>query len=353
MGRNRPIETSSPSRPGPGKSSSGGTSTAAYDHALMVQPDEIRLLRARARRLADLKRWQQAMVDIERGLDLDPGDLQLRSERNRIFIATGRADELAVEYTARLDRAKAGPTWSTERNKVALELARSDEVFSRLAKQRPDDPYLWIGRGRHYALQSRWKEGAADYARVSRRPSRASIGSSTQRPLPGRRHRGLPRLPYLGGRPRRHSADPYTTSVLARISAILPDSPIAPRRAVGWAEQSIKSEDERICFPDVMGLTLYRAGRYQEAIRRLEVTETKGTGKARNAQNKLVLAMACFRINDLAAARGSLARAIAAIPEPNIAALVPAEWLAVQLLRREAESLIPNASEPAKTSGEP
>jgi tetratricopeptide (TPR) repeat protein len=231
-------------------------------------------------------------------------------------------------------------------------VARADEVFSRLSRQRPDDPYLWIGRGRHNALQSRWKEAAASYARgvKAREPSIDWFEYAAALCLAGDSAGYRDFVTWATGRAGT-SADPYTALVLARMSGIVPGSPVAPSRAVGWAEQSINSEDHPLSSC-ILGLAHYRAGRYQEAIRKLEETETKRPEKASSAQSKLVLAMAYFRLEDLAAARGSLARAIAAIPDPNTEGLAPADWLAVQVLRREAENLIPRTSEPAKPPGD-
>jgi tetratricopeptide (TPR) repeat protein len=325
--------------------------TADCDHALMVSPDETRLLVARAHRLGDLGRWEQAETDIGRAVALQPDDPKIRRERNRIFLARGRIDELAVEYAARLGRSKIGPKWDTERNKLALELAEWDPIFTRLTRERPDDPFLWIGRGRYYVLRNQWNEAAAAYARgiKAREPSIDWFEYAAVLCLAGDRAGYRDFVTWAAERAGA-SADPYTMFLLARMSGITADSPIAPARSLRWAEQAATLKEADL-FKQALGLALQRAGRYQEAVLRLEEPGAVQTRNAMRPQNNLVLALAYFRLNDLERARRSLARALAAIPAQGTNTLPP-DWVGVQLLGREAEALISGASEPAKTSGE-
>ncbi len=324
--------------------------TADYDHALMLAPGEPRLLLARARRLADLNRWEQAETDITRAIALKPDDPYYRSQRNRIYIARGRADELAVEYAARLDRSTAGPRVATERSEVAQELAEWDEVFARLTLQRPSDPFLWMGRGRYHVLRSRWKEAAVDYARgiKSREPSVDWFEYAAVLCLAGdiSGHRDF--ITWAAERAGA-SRDPFACFNLARMSAIVPDSPIEPARAVRWAEHKLP-EREAYRSAHALGLALYRAGRYQEAIRQLEESATQWPDNLLDGQNRLVLAMAQYHLKDLATARQSLAGAIARNAQQGGKTLPIPVWLGYQLLLREAEALILETSDSARTA---
>jgi serine/threonine protein kinase/predicted Zn-dependent protease len=313
--------------------------TDAFDRRVEEAPDDPRDRLARARRLADLGRWKPADVDIARARKLQPDDREIRREANRIEVALGRADELAAVYAGRLDRASSGPAFATERNRVALELAEWDEVFTRLARQRPDDPFLWIGRGRYLALRDRWNEAAAGFARgaKARGPSIDWYEHAAVLALAGDGAGARDFASWAVGRAG-DKDDPVAERVLVRMGGILPGSPLDPARTLRWAEKAAATGEPRD-DPSLLGLSLYRAGRYREAIPPLEGPEAFDGHLAQKAQNRLVLAMAHFRLDDAARARQVLERAIAVIP-PWGNQTAPPDWVGIQLLRREAEALI-------------
>jgi len=327
--------------------------TAAYDHALMVSPDDPLLLLARAGRLVELHRWKQAEADIATAIKLQPGNSQIRSVRNRIYIELGRADELAAAYGAALDQAKDGrETTNSPRNTIAREVAEWDEIFTRLVQQRPDVTSLWIGRGRFHAQQNRWKESAADFARVirSREPGIDWFLYAGVLTLSGDVSTGRDFLDWAvqrAGTP----VESYTAFVLARSVGTSPDLASDSTQALRWAEEALAQSRPPPYYLHARGLALYRVGRYSEAIKQLEESSAAWPDRNGKTQNQLVLAMVYFRLGEVAKAQKWLALAHELIPRSGIG-VNPADWIGIQLLQREADALIPAVSRPPKTSGD-
>ena len=90
---------------------------------------------------------------------------------------------------------------------------------------------------------------------------------------------------------------------------------------------------------NTLGALLYRAGRYREAVGRLEEGLRAAKGQA-VAQDWLFLAMAHHRLGEEAEARRSLARLAKDEPAGGASPWVKLE---VELLRREAEALVGGA----------
>jgi WD40 repeat protein/serine/threonine protein kinase len=128
----------------------------------------------------------------------------------------------------------------------------------------------------------------------------------------------------------------------------LPDA-VADRDApVALAEVALAGSPEEgkpICL-SVLGAALYRAGRFDEAIRRLNAGIKAGAGgREGNPQDWAFLAMAYHHQGDAVEARRWLDKLLAYKPKASPGF----SWrdVEIQLLRREAEALIP-ASPPAQ-----
>ncbi len=100
----------------------------------------------------------------------------------------------------------------------------------------------------------------------------------------------------------------------------------------------------------VLGAAHYRAGHFDQAIKRLEESNAAfsefDVRRRCKLQNRLVLAMAHERLGHAAQARALLAEVqrswqrIEAAKTDGAVALPTVDWLPLQLLRREAEALI-------------
>src|SRR5439155_26126944 len=124
-----------------------------------------------------------------------------------------------------------------------------------------------------------------------------------------------------------------------------------------------RSDPQRPEYLNGLGALLYRAGRYDEALRRLQEAagvpqhafwNVDGRGAGGRVYNALFQAMAYARLGHTAETRGSLGQAVQwfeefqrqSEPAGGDAPAVPLPWwqkLEFQLLRREAEALMDGA----------
>jgi tetratricopeptide (TPR) repeat protein len=222
---------------------------------------------------------------------------------------------------------------------------------------RPGDGHLWTGRGRQHAVRGQRDLAATDFAR----------GIASAPPDSGEwfEHACLRLLvgddagyrPFVGEMRRRESRadDPYVAYILARSSILAPGPFVEPEQAIHWAEQAVASEPNA-WYLHVLGTAHYRAGHYEEAIRRLGASNAGDWKEDRKTQNSLVLAMLYQRLGESTKARALLDEAVEmwnAIEAEKVdgAVSMPAtDWLPLQIYRREAEALIRDAGFPADPS---
>jgi tetratricopeptide (TPR) repeat protein len=139
--------------------------------------------------------------------------------------------------------------------------------------------------------------------------------------------------------------DPVGAVNLVWTCALLPDAVPDPARLVRLAEKGIAALPKDPWYPSDLGVALYRAGRYEEAVRRLNEAQPPDPYVTYHA---LFLAMSHARLGHGAEARQWLEKGVRAIEQDerqqrDDPAYVPVWWGARfrgPLLRREAEALI-------------
>jgi tetratricopeptide (TPR) repeat protein len=271
--------------------------------------------------------------------------------RGEYYITRSQLETAAADFANALDLEPGDRTWPSSRIRWILELVPRDGVFAKLLELRPDDGRLWTGRGRYYALRNRWDQAAQDLARgvVSAPPdSEEWFEHACLRVLVGDRE-GYRRLVRSMGQRAAESKNDMVTSILVRSCNLASDPVVEPDQVVGWAEQAVGGGSKRWDL-HLLGTALYRAGRYEEAIKRLGELITSSSGKPETgpagAQIRLVLAMAHQRMGNATQARALLDEVVrwwnnVEAGKTDGAVSVPApEWLWLQVLRREAELLI-------------
>jgi tetratricopeptide (TPR) repeat protein len=126
------------------------------------------------------------------------------------------------------------------------------------------------------------------------------------------------------------------------VSNFIPDALAERSQALEWAEK-IVARGENLTSLVYLGATLYRAGRFDEAVERLEAGDKKA-GSAVSAmrhQAWCFLAMAHHRLGHAAEARRWLDKAAQQTERLKAQAFGPrSSAVAIQLLHREAEALI-------------
>jgi hypothetical protein len=143
------------------------------------------------------------------------------------------------------------------------------------------------------------------------------------------------------------SRNPNTANAIAWTCALVPNAVPDLNRPVQLSEAALAQGGDQYEYLNTLGATLYRAGRFDEAIRTLHrAIERQGHGGT--AYDHLFLAMAYQRLGDTGRAAQSLEQAVLWIkqteaPRPSgrqTASLSWTERLELRLLRREAESMV-------------
>jgi tetratricopeptide (TPR) repeat protein len=216
-----------------------------------------------------------------------------------------------------------------------------------VAKLRPDEPCLWIGRAQYRALRGRWAEAAADYAKVI-----------LSRPIEDDciEYAGL--LLLLEDKTRYQqfcndlvtrfsdSSDEYAASVIARICALGPAEDVEPATLLRWATLGARDMPSRENSDRwlSLGLTQYRAGNYDQAIKSL--TRAHAPFHVGREQSWFLLAMAHHRLGDARQAEECMETATQLLAKrssshPDKPAEFPVvDWIELQLISREAKALI-------------
>jgi tetratricopeptide (TPR) repeat protein len=231
---------------------------------------------------------------------------------------------------------------------MILDLAKWDKAFERLLELRPHDDHLRTVRGRYYALRRQWAKAAENYSRgIASAPADSEewFEYACLQCITGD-GAGYDRFIQEIAAKEGKSKEPIVAYVLARAASLSPEPVVAPAQVIRWAEQAVASDTHAPWYLHVLGIAQFRAGHFDEAIKQLEASIAGGWGEEGKAQNQLVLAMAHHRLGNTTKARALLEEVIrwwntVELAEADGAASLPAtDWLARQVLRREAEALV-------------
>jgi serine/threonine protein kinase/tetratricopeptide (TPR) repeat protein len=144
---------------------------AELDRVGLIDPTDAGLLSARAYILTQIGDADRAKADRDAALRIEPDNLLARYARGHLALAEGRPAAAAEDLVRVLVQLPDLRTPEADRFLVDGLLARSDAAFRRAVELRPNDPQLWVARGRYLAWHERWKEAAEAYGRgVESRP---------------------------------------------------------------------------------------------------------------------------------------------------------------------------------------
>jgi Tfp pilus assembly protein PilF len=203
---------------------------------------------------------------------------------------------------------------------------------------RPDDDSPRLRRIEAAAALGRWTVVAADLARLGPSPevrkrrywlALAQLGAGDLR---GYRATCRSMLDQWSDTKEIRAAD-YAAWTCALGTSAVPDL----GRAVRLSEGTVAQRPKSASLLNTLGTILYRAGRYAEAVRRLQEAVAAG-GEGGAAHDWLVLAMARQRLGQRVEARRALARARQLLREKP--ATTWNERLELELFRKEAEAAV-------------
>ena len=319
--------------------------------AIRLAPGDVAAHELLADALLSLGRHQEVLDAYGDAGRLEPsiaGSRRIAEDLIRARAVTGSAAGAAEEAGELIEATPEARAYHSERSKLITRLVQDDALFHALTQARPDDTQLWTCRGRDRACRGDFAGAAADYAQVMERcpPSEEWYEHAALRLLVG----DAEGYQHAVDRMIEHaedSDDPFLAYVLARSAGLATEPPVEPGRTVAWAERAVDSGRFGY-YLHTSGLALYRAGRLQEAIERLEQSTQSSWGTNVPSPNNLVLAMTRHELGQEAEARRLLnealvwgerkERAIRAGVENNKS--YATDWLEFSVLRREAEALI-------------
>ncbi len=354
---------------------------AKYPDALAPAPAPAQLAwhRAVARDRETRAESFAAAFHLGRLIAAAPTEAGLRVRRARALGELGRWEAAEADLTAALDLGeKRADVWR-QRGKARVELEDWEgaaDDFGEALKLQAGDAELWRQRGDAYAKMREWREAADDYAEAIRRGGkgaelRVACGNAFAEAGQWERADGYFRramrqkdaglsgwseaamLRWRAGD--RAGYRKVCEDVLARFGATkdadeantaawvclrVPGAVADVARPLRLIEDAVKQKPKDVNALGTLGLALYRAGRYDEAARRMEEV-VRGQGEAVSPADWLTLALAHAKAGRTADARKWLEKAAAAMDRgDHLKTLTWEQRLEVQSLRREAEEAL-------------
>jgi tetratricopeptide (TPR) repeat protein/tRNA A-37 threonylcarbamoyl transferase component Bud32 len=337
---------------------------AAYTRACALAatadvPDSLRsdLWREFARLQAKRDRLAEAADLFGKALALRPRDRDLMIERGRLYARLGQWDRVAADFTEALALLRPSISPYSEPSRLACELLGWPKAFAKALVLRPGCADLWLARARHFASSSEWDKARADYARVipslDPEPNDTSWLEYAAALLLAEDTAGYDRLCAAGVARLGKDPEPYSQHILARLCALGRQTAAEPAQLVRWAERGGKAKGASAWFLHGLGAAYLRAGQPEEAIYWLEASRKKDPSWAGQGMNAIFLALAHQRLGHAAETKHWLEQTDAwlamarrrldevrkgQVSEPFIfpRGLYPADWLIIQVLRREA-----------------
>ena len=268
-----------------------------------------------------------------------------------LMLSQSRWHDAAADFAQELDLLPPDRMWKSARSTRALELARWAEAYEELLNLRPNDDQLWCVRGRYHALRNEWERAAADFARgITSAPPESEewFEHACLRLIVGDKE-GYRAFVQEMRRREGQTSNSFVSYVLAHSCVPATEPVVEPEQVIRWAESALR-DGNLPWYLNVLGAADYRAGQFDQAIKRLEESNRAyvagGYAADPDLANGLMLAMAQMLLGHSQAARDSMRKFQQALERVEGAktdgavSLSTTDWLPTQLLRREAEALI-------------
>jgi tetratricopeptide (TPR) repeat protein/tRNA A-37 threonylcarbamoyl transferase component Bud32 len=326
---------------------------SALDQAVRAEAEDPGLVLRMAKAEAELGRAGRVEALLQRATSRRSRDPNTWVQSGLVRDRLGRTDQAVADFVRAIELLPRDRFFASPRSRLIVELAGHERVYSALLQARPDDKELWIGRGRYQALRDRWWRAAADYARgIEPIPSPDTQEYYEYACLlllveDKERYRGL--IQTLREQVDK-TKDPRLAYELARGCIITPEMTADPKRVVGWARLAEESAP-RAWHRHVVGAAYYRAGDYGEALRWL------GNSLERDWQvgrplNQFLLTMIHRRMGHAESAATLYKESIRLYEEMEsrrvdgaVPGVFAADWMTIQIYRREAELLFTDSSQ--------
>jgi tetratricopeptide (TPR) repeat protein len=335
---------------------------AHYTKAIALQPDDPRFWSQRGAVYLILCRWDEAAADYTKAIALKPDDWWLRHERCYAYLWLRQFDKATVDCTKGIELNPQEWSFWARRGDAYRGMGQSHKAladYMQAMALAPREEWTWKSRGQLYADLGQWDKAAADYGKaVELQPDQAQtwylyalvrLGAADTKGYRGICNSVLERF----GK----TQDADTAYWVAWPCVLVPDAVAQPAPLVTLAEKSVAKAPTNYDYLNTLGVALYRAGRFEEAAKRLGEASTAYKPEARFRQpvaySWFFLAMAHQSLGHADEARKWLGKAVQWMNQVSqekgndAASKVPMPWnrrLTLQLLRREAETLIHGAA---------
>jgi formylglycine-generating enzyme required for sulfatase activity len=259
--------------------------------------------------------------------------------RIRAQFETGELDKVVVDLAQTLSLLPEDFGWETPRAKVAFGIADLDEAFLKRTELKPYATDLWLARARRNAFRSQWQDAARDLGRVF-----ASIPAGEEWIEYGEllilagRNQEYVQLTQAAVEKFGQNADPRTAYLLARGACLSRAPVVSSSQVVSWAEQAFAA-GRKPWRRRVLGMAQFRNSQFETARQTIEQARVETRDDGENVLNLLGLALVQSRMGNDRVAGEWLDAARSSLPA-NALRINPADWLELQILRREAEDLI-------------
>ncbi len=325
---------------------------ADYAEAIRLDPRTARHYMCRAGIYSTMAEFDRAIADYGEAIRLNPRDGGAYNNRSLAFASKYDCGRAIADCDQAIRLSPGVPLFWYNRGRYRLTVGDDDRAVTDLSEAirlKPGFAAAIIRRGCAYASRQEWDRALADFKEAAR------LNPTDLQPLTWTcfvwlgRHREEDyrrACSLLLARAGKVKA-PLAANDAAWVCLLSPAAKVEPARLVKLAERGWLKEPKNANYLNTLGAALVRAGRYEEAVRRLEDAIQFGDGKGTWA-DWLVLALAHHHLGHPAEARRWLAKAVAwwdgaGKDGPKDEHGLPPDWSArvgFRVLRAEAEALL-------------
>jgi tetratricopeptide (TPR) repeat protein len=279
----------------------------AFTGCILKRPDHGAAYASRGRCYIGLKRYEDAIADCGRAIELQPDHEAAWDYRHQAF--QGQRDRALAEYDRAIARRPDHHIAWYHRARTHIGLKRFDLALADYAKAielRPDHPRAWLSRGTLYEVHLRRNdEAVADYSKVIELDPDGLWGRWAYLRR-GALYWAMEQWDNAGAdlskQVERSPGDWIHRNKLAWLLATCPDPKLRdPARAVEHARRAVELAPESGTVRNTLGVAHYRAGDWAAAVAALE--KSVELRKGGDGFDWFFLAMAYRRLGDEAEAR--------------------------------------------------
>jgi tetratricopeptide (TPR) repeat protein/WD40 repeat protein len=318
---------------------------AEMNRRLAANLDDAEALIHRGWLFIQQKKWPEAVADFEHRLRLLPGDCDATRLLAESYVETGQLAGALSAFSRLLQRTPEDYEARFQRGLVALALAQpalAADDFDRVLAHEPGRDGARYPRAQALSRLGRHREALADVDKlIPKDPNNDALYNL----------RGLVRE-ALGDRERARadrekfvSLLPTNVDELNNRAWTLATGPVIERdleRAVAWARRAVALDPGSQRTLNTLGVALYRAGQYAEAISVLERNLAAGKGEF-DAYDLFSLAMAHHQLGHRRQARDSYNRAVRRLEKQK--SLPDSQTRELAAFRAEAEALLADSAD--------